>query len=71
MLTKTLQTTRQGFDKIPTPAKIIIYSGIAVVVTTLTADLEVLTGWWVKYLSIGLGIIANLIAWLLLSLKGE
>ena len=68
---RLLENTRQGFDKIPTPAKIIIYSGIAVVVTTLTSDLEGISGWWVKYLSIGLGIIANLIAWLLLSLKND
>lgn len=68
---KLLETTRQGFNKIPTPVKIIFYSGIAVIVTTLTADVEALTGWYAKYLSIGLGIIANLVAWLLLSLKGE
>lgn len=68
---KLLESTRQGFDKIPTPAKIIVYSGIALVVATLVNDLEALSGWWVKYLSILLGIITNLLTWVLLSLKDE
>lgn len=70
-LSNTLQTTRTGFGKLPTPVRIIIYSGVALIVATLVNDLEALSGWWVKYLSIGLGIIANLLTWLLLSLKDE
>jgi hypothetical protein len=68
---KLLESTRQGFDKIPTPAKIIVYSGIALIVATLVQDIEAIEGIWVKYLSIVLGIITNLLTWLLLSLKDE
>ncbi len=68
---KLLESTRQGFDKIPTPAKIIVYSGIALIVATLVQDIEAIEGVWVKYLSIVLGIITNLLTWLLLSLKDE
>lgn len=69
MFTKTLQTTRVGFGKLPTPVRIIVYSGLALIVATLVNDLEALSGWWVKYLSIGLGIVTNLLTWVLLSLK--
>lgn len=68
---KILESTRQGFDKIPTPAKIIVYSGLALIVATLVQDIEAIEGVWVKYLSILLGIITNLLTWVLLSLKDE
>lgn len=67
---KALQVTRQWFDGIPTPVKIIFYSGLSLLVAKATHDIQALNGWYVEYLAIGVGIITNLLAWKLLSLKG-
>lgn len=66
---KILQATRTWFDGIPTPVKIIFYSGISLLVAKATYDIEALDGWYVEYLAIIMGIITNLVAWKILSLK--
>lgn len=63
--------TRVWFDSIPTPVKIIFYSGLSLLVAKATYDLESLDGWYVEYLAIGVGVITNLVAWKVLQLKGE
>lgn len=66
---KALQATRQWFDGIPTPVKIIVYSGLSLLVAKATLDLEALNGWYAPYLAIIAGVATNLIAWKILSLK--
>lgn len=64
-----LNKTRVWFDSVPTPVKIIFYSGISLLVAKATYDIEALDGWYAEYVAITLGIITNLLAWKLLSLK--
>ena len=62
---------RKWFDSIPTPVKIIFYSGLSLGVAALIADVNTLEGWYATYIVIGAGIATNLIAWRLLKLKGS
>lgn len=61
--------TRKWFDGVPTPVKIIFYSGLSLLVAKATYDIEALNGWYAEYLAIGVGVLTNLLAWKLLSLK--
>lgn len=70
-LQKGVHSTRVGFDKLPTPVKIILYGGIASIVALATQDLERFDGAWTGYVAIALGIAANIVAWLILSLKED
>lgn len=70
-LQQGVYATRAAFDKFPTPVKIIVYSGIATIITMAITDMESLNQWWVKYAAIVLGILANIVAWKLLQLNNE
>lgn len=68
---EVLNKVRVGFDKVPTPVKIIFYSGLSLLVAKATYDIGTLDGWYVEYLAIVAGVITNLVAWKLLSLKED
>ena len=60
---------RKWFDSIPTPVKIIFYSGLSLGVAALIADVSTIEAWYSTYIIIGAGVATNLIAWRLLKLK--
>ena len=60
---------RKWFDGIPTPVKIIFYSGLSLAVAALIADVSTIEAWYSTYIVIGAGIVTNLTAWRLLQLK--
>lgn len=70
-LERTLTITRTQFNQIPKPVKVMIYSGLGLIVATLINDIEKLNGEWVKYAAIVLGIASNYVAWKVLSFKDE
>lgn len=64
-----VNAVRGWFDGIPTPVKIIFYSGLSLLVAKATYDIQALNGWYVEYLAIIAGVLANLVAWKVLQLK--
>ncbi len=64
-----MDKVRNWFDGIPTPVKIIFYSGLSLAVAALVADVSALEGWYTTYVVIGAGVVTNLLAWRLLKLK--
>ena len=67
----SIRSVREGFDKFPTPVKIIFYSGLSMIVAKLIGDIKSLDTMLGDYLVIVLGVVTNLIAWLVLELRED
>jgi hypothetical protein len=66
-----IRAVRVSFDKLPTPVKIIVYGGVTSIFVLLINDIDALGAWWGNYATIILGVLVNILSWLVLNLREE